>query len=235
MSLFNDIVTVGFVGVVLVGGPAPRVSAGTQSVTSAAEKVDDSTLKSRIDASVKKNATTIAHEIEVDVHEGIVTLKGIVGTAAEKTRVAELATIDGVSAVRNEIVVDAAKTKSTAGKAIEATKQAAEKTVDVTKDVAQKTAEKAKEIAGVAATATKEAASATGEVITDAWITTKLKTKFIDETLLKNSDINVDTDDHVVTLKGTVASSAAKAKAASIAGGTEGVTRVINELVVKAS
>ncbi len=40
-------------------------------------------------------------------------------------------------------------------------------------------------------------------------------------------------NDHAVTLKGTVASSAAKARAAAIAGGTEGVTRVVNQLVVK--
>jgi hyperosmotically inducible periplasmic protein len=99
--------------------------------------------------------------------------------------------------------------------------------------MAQTTGEKAKEIAGATAKKTKEVVSATGEAITDGWITTKVKTKFIDETLLKNSDIHVETNDHVVTLKGTVASKAAKAQAAAIAGGTEGVTRVINQLVVK--
>jgi len=65
------------------------------------------------------------------------------------------------------------------------------------------------------------------------WITTKVKTKFVDETVLKGSDIDVDTDNHVVTLKGTVASTAARARAAAIASGTEGVTRVVNQLVVK--
>ena len=73
----------------------------------------------------------------------------------------------------------------------------------------------------------------TGEAITDGWITTKVSAKFVDEKLLKGSNINVDTEDHVVTLKGTVGSDAAKARAVEIAGNTEGVVRVVNQLVVK--
>lgn len=61
----------------------------------------------------------------------------------------------------------------------------------------------------------------------------KISTKFVDETLLKGSDINVDTDNRVVTLKGVVASPAAKNRAGAIAHGTEGVTRVVNQIVVK--
>ena len=78
----------------------------------------------------------------------------------------------------------------------------------------------------------QQAVSATGEAITDGWITTKVRATFVGETLLKGSDISVDTDDHVVTLSGTVGSDAAKARAATIAGDTEGVTRVVNQLVV---
>ena len=44
----------------------------------------------------------------------------------------------------------------------------------------------------------------TGEVITDVWITSKVKWFFVGEDLLKGADINVHTTDHVVTLKGTV-------------------------------
>ena len=51
--------------------------------------------------------------------------------------------------------------------------------------------------------------------------------------LLQDAAIDVDTTDRVVTLRGTVASNAAKARAAEIAGRTEGVTHVINQLVVK--
>ena len=51
--------------------------------------------------------------------------------------------------------------------------------------------------------------------------------------MLERSDITVDTTDHVVVLKGSVRSAAAKAKAGEIAKGTEGVTSVVNLLVVK--
>ena len=46
--------------------------------------------------------------------------------------------------------------------------------------------------------------------INDAWITTKVKTNFVNEDLLKGSDINVDSNNHVVTLKGTVTSAAGR-------------------------
>ena len=75
--------------------------------------------------------------------------------------------------------------------------------------------------------------SATGEKITDGWITTKVNAKFADDKLLKDSHITVETKERVVTLKGTVASKDAKQRAAMIAGGTEGVLRVVDEVVVK--
>jgi hyperosmotically inducible periplasmic protein len=53
---------------------------------------------------------------------------------------------------------------------------------------------------------TKDGLSKTGEVMTDGWITTRVHSRFVGEALLKNSDISVDTDNHVVTLKGTVKS-----------------------------
>jgi osmotically-inducible protein OsmY len=79
---------------------------------------------------------------------------------------------------------------------------------------------------------TQEALATTGEVITDAWITAKVSAKFVDEVRLNGSSINVDTDKRVVTLRGTVASAAAKSLAEAIASGTEGVTRVVNQLSV---
>lgn len=99
---------------------------------------------------------------------------------------------------------------------------------------AQKAAEKTKEIARDAADATRRGAAAASEAGSDGWITTKVKAKFLDESILKGSDINVDTANHVVTLKGTVPSAAGSTRAETIARGTEGVTRVVNQLIVKA-
>jgi len=81
---------------------------------------------------------------------------------------------------------------------------------------------------------TKSGLNKTGEAITDAWITAKVKWFFVGDDSLKDSDINVDTSNHVVTLKGTVASAAGKARAVQLAKDTDGVSRVDDQLVVKA-
>jgi|KBSMisStaDraftv2_1062788.scaffolds.fasta_scaffold64270_3 osmotically-inducible protein OsmY len=78
----------------------------------------------------------------------------------------------------------------------------------------------------------KAGMSKTGETINDAWITTKVHYHFMGEDTLKGSDINVDTADHTVTLKGTVRSAAAKTRAEVLARQTEGVTKVVNQLTV---
>jgi len=124
-------------------------------------------------------------------------------------------------------------TKEGTARAIDEVKEASKKTAEVTRNIAGQTVDKTKEIAVAVGGKTKEVVSSTGEVITDSWITTKVSAKFVDETILKDSHIDVDTNNHVVTLKGTVRSDPAKARAAAIARGTEGVTRVVNQLVVK--
>lgn len=87
--------------------------------------------------------------------------------------------------------------------------------------------------ASTALDAAKVGATATGEVMSDGWITTKVKAKFVDETMLRGSDISVDTTEHAVTLRGMVLSWAAKGRAVEIAKGTEGVTSVVDQLFVK--
>jgi osmotically-inducible protein OsmY len=79
---------------------------------------------------------------------------------------------------------------------------------------------------------TKSGLSKTGDKIDDAWITTKVKWFFMGEDTLSKSDINVDTHQNVVTLKGTVMSQAGKARAELLAKRTEGVARVENDLKV---
>jgi hyperosmotically inducible protein len=84
----------------------------------------------------------------------------------------------------------------------------------------------------IAANKTQDALSKTGEVITDAWITSRVHSRFVGDGLLKDSDISVDTDHHVVTLKGTVTGRAGRTQAATIARHTEGVRRVVNQLTI---
>lgn len=96
---------------------------------------------------------------------------------------------------------------------------------DKTKDAIVKTSK-------TVARKTVDGVSKTGEVMTDAWVTTRVNERFVGVDLLKDSNINVDTSDHVVTLKGTVLTRAGRNKAKSVALGTEGVHRVINQLTL---
>ena len=214
-----------------------------------ATKVDDTTLDNRIEAKIKASSTLKHDDINVAVENGVVTLTGKVASAAHKARAASLAKISGVTRVDNNIEIDTTLAEKM-DKAGDKTEHAAAKAKDKTEDAAHKTAsgakaagEKTKDAVGTAGKKTKsgaekvgekskDAVSETGEAITDAWITTKLKADFVDEDTLKGSDINVDTNNHVVTLKGTVATAAGKARAAAIAKSTKGVKSVVNTLTI---
>jgi osmotically-inducible protein OsmY len=149
----------------------------------------------------------------VSVTNSVATLTGTVQTEAERHKATQLATIKGISRVENQLVVDLSAPTGTSG----TMKNAAEKTKEGAETVAEKT---------------KEGLSKTGEVITDGWITSRVHSKYVGEDLLKGSDINVDTKDHVVTLKGTVMSAAGRARAVEQAREVEGVHRVIDQLVI---
>lgn len=201
----------------LIGtGPAARAyAAQTRAARSVA--VDDKTLHDRIDTAIEKDPTLKDQNIDVDVTNGVVKLTGAVQTASRKAHAERVATVAGVARVDNQLRVDPKDGKSMAAKTGDATKTAMKETGQAVKTVGAKT---------------KDVASATGDAITDGFITTELHTKFINEDTLKGSGINVDTNNHVVTLKGTVASAAGKARAEEIARTTKGVNRVVNQLVI---
>jgi len=79
---------------------------------------------------------------------------------------------------------------------------------------------------------TKQVAKDVGATLTDAEITTAVKTKFLADSKVSALNINVDTNNHVVTLKGTVMSAAGRARAVQQAKEVEGVHRVIDRLTI---
>jgi hyperosmotically inducible periplasmic protein len=103
---------------------------------------------------------------------------------------------------------------------------------DKTKDGAEKAKDAVVKGVKVTTEKTKEGLSKTGEVMTDGWITTRVHERFVGEDLLKDSDISVDTNKHVVTLKGTVMGRAGRARATNVAQHTEGVRQVVNRLTI---
>lgn len=195
----------------LVAVPVSLRAAVPQATMSADHNLDQR-IEKRIDTSSLKK-----YNIKVSVTNGVAMLTGTVATEADRRKATQLATLPGVARVDNQLIVDLAAPKGTTGTMKSSAKEGAEKT----KQGAEKVVDK-----------TREGLSKTGEVITDSWITTRVHSKFVGEDLLKNSDITVDTNDHVVTLKGTVTSAAGRARAVEQAKDVEGVHRVIDQLTI---
>lgn len=196
------------------GSPAAASPAGPRAGITASDAVEK-----RIEQRLNANASLKPYHVKASVDGTIVTLTGTVATEAQKARAGQLAWVTGITRVDNQITVDpTAGTRGTTGMIVDKAKEGAEKTKEGAKTVAEKT---------------KEGVTKAGNEITDAYILTRVKSRFLGEDLLKGSDINVDCDAHVVTLRGTVKSPAASVRAAELAKTTEGVKTVVNQLLVE--
>jgi hypothetical protein len=76
----------------------------------------------------------------------------------------------------------------------------------------------------------KESGSTVGSGLEDGWLWTKTRAELMTTADLRDSTINVDVNNSVITLRGTVANAAQKAKAESVAKGISGQKGVHNEL-----
>lgn len=81
----------------------------------------------------------------------------------------------------------------------------------------------------------QKGASTIGQGANDSWIWFKTKGALAASNDLRDSTINVDVSNDVITLKGTVATAAQKAAAETAAKGIEGQKGVKNELKVQAN
>jgi osmotically-inducible protein OsmY len=270
-------------GIALAAGPVSAAAALPQAPI---VKASDHTLTERIETRFRQDAALKKHDVKVTVDGGVAMLTGIVASAAEKTRAAQLARVNGIVRVDNQLVVDRSaadavvrgtkgtveetkdvaraagatakeageKAKDGAVKVGEKTKEGAETIGEKTKDGAVTAAEKTKDGAVTVAEKTKDGAVTVAEKtkdgaatvaektrdgfgkvageISDALILTSVKSKFVGEDVLKGSDINVDCDQHVVRLRGTVPTAAARDRAVQLARGTDGVQRVIDDLTI---
>ncbi|HUR97194.1 MAG TPA: BON domain-containing protein [Pyrinomonadaceae bacterium] len=77
--------------------------------------------------------------------------------------------------------------------------------------------------------------STIGSGANDSWLWVKTRASLLGTSDLRESTINVDVVNDVVTLKGTVANAAQKTKAEQVAKGIDGVKSVKNELKVAAN
>jgi hyperosmotically inducible protein len=95
-------------------------------------------------------------------------------------------------------------------------------------------ADKTKQAGDKAADKTASATRKTGRAMDDGWIKSKIYAQYMADwnTVLNDSDIDIDVAGNVVTLNGSVKSAEAKTKAVAIAKATDGVKSVRDNLKV---
>lgn len=202
------------------------VTLGASSATAQVNTIKDGWLVMKVHSEFVNEDVLSGSNIDVDVKNGVVTLQGTVPTEAARARALELARKnDGVKNVVDELRIAPAR----AGKM--------DKAADKTARAADKTEDKMDKAADKAADKSANAAKKTGRAIDDGWIKSKIYAQYLADwnTVLDDSDIDVDVDNNMVTLNGTVKTAAAKAKAVSIAKGTDGVKGVKDNLRVSTS
>jgi hyperosmotically inducible periplasmic protein len=169
-------------------------------------------------------------DIDVDVKNGVVTLQGTVPSEAARSRALAVARAnDGVKNVVDQLKIAPARGSNMAAKA--------DKAEDKAQRAGEKAADKTASAADKAAVKTASTTKKTGRAIDDGWIKSKIYAQYMADwnTVLDDSDIDIDVDNNVVTLNGTVKSAEAKAKAVSIAKSTDGVKSVRDMLRVVAT
>jgi hyperosmotically inducible periplasmic protein len=205
------------------------LSAGALAVTVACSQTDTG-ITSAVKSKMAADDTVKASEINVDTHNHVVTLNGTVGSQAEKERAVMIArNTKGVNSVIDDLRVGPIATSGSPERDRDAARDR-----DYSGSATQTAKEKTETTAHDAKVKTERATEKTGEVVTDAAITSAVKTKFLAEPGVPGTAINVDTNNHVVTLTGTVKSKAEAEKAVMIARETKGVKRVVNHLKVAA-
>lgn len=195
------------------------ISAASLVMTAACSQ-SDTGITTAVKAKFATDDLVKASEINVDTHNHVVTLNGTVGSQAEKERATVIARdTNGVTSVVDDIVVGPTPAATTGGDYGQRVEDKANEVKEKTEDAAHDAKVKA-----------ENAADKAGEVITDAAITTEVKTKFLADPDVAGLKIDVDTSNGVVTLNGTVKSKAEMDKAMTMARNSKGVKRVVNNL-----
>lgn len=174
------------------------------------QSVKDASVTAAIKSRFAWDRDVSADTIDVDTQSGVVTLAGSVQSEVAKKRAVKIAAeTAGVREVRDQLqVTPAAPGQIGASSA------------------ASKVAAGARKSGEVIAAASQQL----GERLSDAWITAKVKSALALNKYLSAADINVDSQNGEVTLRGIVHSQFAKREAEIVASSTRGVTKVHNLL-----
>ena len=208
------------------------VSAPAQAQVNA---IKDGWLVTKIHSEFVDEDVLSGSNIDVDVKNGMVTLQGTVPSEAARARAIQSAkNNDGVKGVTDQLrIAPPVHDRGTIDKVQDTTTDAAKKAGHAVAKAADKTEDQLEKAGDKTASGAKK----TGRAIDDGWIKSKIYAQYMADwnTVLDDSDIDVDVANNYVTLNGTVKSAAARAKAVSIAKATDGVKGVKDNLRVVAS
>ncbi|HXG55215.1 MAG TPA: BON domain-containing protein [Vicinamibacterales bacterium] len=115
----------------------------------------------------------------------------------------------------------------------DATRERAKAAGDAIGDRTAQAAEKTGEIAKVAGNRAAQAAEATRQAIGEGSMTAKIKAKMALDDHVKALGLDVDTVGTIVTVSGSVTTEAERDRALALARDTQGVTQVVDRIVIK--
>ena len=168
-----------------------------------------------------------AYRIDVDTKDHVVTLSGAVDTPAARARAVELARgTEGVKDVVDRLTVAPGATPTTG------VDDAISREAREAKAEGKAAADRAEDKTDAAQRKAGDAADRAGDATGNAALTAAVKTKFLADTDVSGLRIDVDSNNGVVTLTGTVRTAAEKKKAIAIAKDTDGVKSVVDRLKV---
>lgn len=195
------------------------IAACERSPKAAENRMTNGDFERAISASINNDAALAPYNIGVnaDVDKNTATLTGTVPSEAERARIIELAKTGRPGlVVTDKIDVKPAEPDRRNVAANDVDRR------DYTPEMARDAREKA-----------KGAGESIGDSVDDAWIHTKIRTKFVGEGQLPGGGVNVDVKNNVVTLRGHVKTTEDRAKLVEIAKATDGVKSVRDLLTIK--
>ena len=202
-------------GVLLLSTIAIAAPALAQATRDTSTMVNDAWITTQIHAKFFLDPDIKGRNINVDTTAGVVTLRGEVHSAAERTQaLAKAKATEGVKQVIDKLAVTPGDRPVTA---------------DIRDKVARSLPSDKEQVKAQA----KTAAERVGKEISDTWITTQVEAMYFLDREVKGMEIHVTTKGGVVTLSGTVDSAAVRQKAIADARSIEGVKRVVDKLSIK--
>ena len=175
-----------------------------------------------------KDKAARGSDIDVNAEHGVVTITGAVPRAADKARIGRLVlNTKGVKHVDNELSVSGVST-GTSGKSDDTKIVIKDDTTPAVKKGTNTVVKGSKK----AANTVKGAAEKTADATADASVVTAVKTRLMKDEVARSTSIDVDADDGVVTIRGTVPTQADKDRIGKLVADTTGVKTVKNELKV---